>query len=160
MSVADRSIDPRIKESAKEEFLQKGFLDASLQEICKNAGVTTGALYKRFKGKEELFCALVESTVQDLEEVVRQKSALPMTLTDEQLKKAWDMDRLPMPSGMACAKSSSILSTSSTNSFFKFPVPFSCTTPRGSFSILPCKLTRRLYSVLNAAMCERDSPPR
>ena len=93
MSVADRSIDPRIKESAKEEFLQKGFLDASLQEICKNAGVTTGALYKRFKGKEELFCALVESTVQDLEEVVRQKSALPTTLTDEQLKKAWDMDR-------------------------------------------------------------------
>ena len=53
MSVADRSIDPRIMESAKEEFLQKGFLDASLQEICKNAGVTTGALYKRFKGKEE-----------------------------------------------------------------------------------------------------------
>ena len=77
MSVADRSIDPRIIESAKEEFLQKGFLDASLQEICKNAGVTTGALYKRFKGKEELFCALVESTVQDLEEVVRQKSVLP-----------------------------------------------------------------------------------
>ena len=90
MSVADRSIDPRIIESAKEEFLQKGFLDASLQEICKNAGVTTGALYKRFKGKEELFCALVESTVQDLEEVVRQKSVLPATLTDEQLKKAWD----------------------------------------------------------------------
>ena len=52
MSVADRSIDPRIMESAKGEFLQKGFLDASLQEICKNAGVTTGALYKRFKGKE------------------------------------------------------------------------------------------------------------
>ena len=35
----------------------------------------------------------MESTVQDLEEVVRQKSALPSTLTDEQLKKAWDMDR-------------------------------------------------------------------
>lgn len=61
--------------------------------MSKNAGVTTGALYKRFKGKEELFCALVESTVQDLEEVVRQKSVLPATLTDEQLKKAWDMDR-------------------------------------------------------------------
>ena len=70
MSVADRSIDPRIMESAKEEFLQKGFLDASLQVICKNAGVTTGALYKRFKGKEELFCALVESTVQDLERLL------------------------------------------------------------------------------------------
>ena len=52
MSVADRSIDPRIIESAKEEFLQKGFLDASLQEICKNAGVTTGALYKRSRARK------------------------------------------------------------------------------------------------------------
>lgn len=93
MSVPDRSIDPRIIESAKEEFLRKGFLDASLQEICKNAGVTTGALYKRFTGKEELFCALVEETVADLYEIVRRRSVLPATLTDEQLKKAWDMDR-------------------------------------------------------------------
>ena len=92
MAKADRTIDPRILESAKGEFLQKGFLNASLQEICEKAGVTTGALYKRFKGKEELFCALVESTVRDLEDVVRQKAAQPAALTDEQLKKAWDMD--------------------------------------------------------------------
>ena len=31
--------------------LAKGFADASVQEICKNAGVTTGALYTRYKGK-------------------------------------------------------------------------------------------------------------
>ena len=47
MSKPDRSIDPRILESAKEEFLDKGFLGASLNNICRKAGVTTGALYKR-----------------------------------------------------------------------------------------------------------------
>ena len=54
MAVADRSIDPRILESARTEFLASGFEKASLKTICEGAGVTTGALYKRYKGKEEL----------------------------------------------------------------------------------------------------------
>ena len=33
----------RLLESAKKEFLEKGYLQASLRNICKNAGVTTGA---------------------------------------------------------------------------------------------------------------------
>lgn len=92
MAKADKSIDPRILESAKEEFLQKGFLNASLQEICKNAGVTTGALYKRFSGKEELFCTLVEDTIKDLEQTYEMKAAQLETLSDEELKRAWEMD--------------------------------------------------------------------
>ena len=68
MSVPDRSIDPRLLSAAKEEFLQKGFKDASLAEICKAAGVTTGALYKRYEGKEALFSALVSDTVREMEE--------------------------------------------------------------------------------------------
>ena len=55
MSVADRSIDPRIMESAKEEFLQKGFLDASLQVICKNAGVYDGRAVQAVQGKGRAF---------------------------------------------------------------------------------------------------------
>lgn len=93
MAVADRSIDPRILESAKREFLQKGFLDASLQDICRDAGVTTGALYKRFKGKEELFCAVVQGTADDLVSAMKSRSLPPETLSDEALKKAWDMER-------------------------------------------------------------------
>ena len=33
----------RIQQAAMEEFLDKGFLGASLRQIVKNAGVTTGA---------------------------------------------------------------------------------------------------------------------
>ena len=43
-----------------EEFSDKGFLGASLRQIVKKAGVTTGAFYGYFSSKEALFAALVE----------------------------------------------------------------------------------------------------
>lgn len=49
----------RIHKIASIEFLQNGFKGASLRNIVKNAGVTTGAFYGYYKSKEELFEALV-----------------------------------------------------------------------------------------------------
>ncbi len=46
--------------SGKEEFLANGYEKTSLRTICKRAGLTTGAFYNQFSGKEELFNALVE----------------------------------------------------------------------------------------------------
>ncbi len=50
----------RLLASAKAEFLEKGYMQASLRNICKNVGVTTGALYFFFEDKEDLFASLVE----------------------------------------------------------------------------------------------------
>lgn len=55
----ERTTLERILDSAKKEFLEKGFLNASLRNISKNAGVTTGALYRYYDSKEALFFALV-----------------------------------------------------------------------------------------------------
>ena len=49
-----------IEQAAMHEFLEKGFQGASLRQIVKNAGVTTGAFYGYFSSKEALFNALVE----------------------------------------------------------------------------------------------------
>ena len=49
-----------ILHAASHEFLEKGYKEAALREIAKQAGVTTGALYGYFKNKEELFGALVD----------------------------------------------------------------------------------------------------
>lgn len=93
MSKPDPSIEPRIMESAKKEFLTHGFEKASLKIICEDAGVTTGALYKRFKGKEELFCAVVEDTVNALNNFVEVRSSAKVCdLSDDMLIKAWEMD--------------------------------------------------------------------
>ena len=49
----------RIFSAALQEFLEKGFQSASLRNIVKMAGVTTGAFYGYYKSKEELLEALV-----------------------------------------------------------------------------------------------------
>ena len=49
-----------IQRAALDEFLDKGFLGASLRQIVKNAGVTTGAFYGYFSSKEALFASIVE----------------------------------------------------------------------------------------------------
>lgn len=60
MSERERTTLENILTVACQEFLQKGFQGASLRNIVKRAGVTTGAFYGYFKSKEELFDALVK----------------------------------------------------------------------------------------------------
>ena len=55
----ERNTKERILKAAMEEFLERGFYQASLRKISKDAGVTTGALYRYYDSKEALFSALV-----------------------------------------------------------------------------------------------------
>lgn len=41
-----------ILDAGRAEFLEKGFKSASLRNIVKTAGVTTGAFYGYFSGKD------------------------------------------------------------------------------------------------------------
>lgn len=58
--VKNHLLDSKITTAAFVEFLEKGFSQASLHQISEKAGVTTGALYTRYKNKNDLFCALVK----------------------------------------------------------------------------------------------------
>lgn len=60
----------KLLESAKKEFMEKGYMQSSLRTICKNAGVTTGALYFFFKDKEDLFASLVDKPLNILFEMM------------------------------------------------------------------------------------------
>ncbi|MBQ2464886.1 MAG: TetR/AcrR family transcriptional regulator, partial [Treponema sp.] len=61
--ISDGSTKEKLLEAAKNEFMQNGFLKASLRTICKNAGVTTGALYFFFHDKEDLFDSIVKPVI-------------------------------------------------------------------------------------------------
>ncbi len=50
----------RILLSARKFFLEYGYEKANLRELCKDAGITTGAFYRHFKDKDDLFSALVK----------------------------------------------------------------------------------------------------
>ncbi len=67
---ADRETKEKLLASTKSEFLEKGYMKASLRKICANAEVTIGALYFFFKDKEDLFCSIVEKPLRDLLEMV------------------------------------------------------------------------------------------
>ena len=56
----------RILEVGKREFLEKGFKDASLRAIVKEAGFTKGAFYGYYNSKEALFDALVAPAADEL----------------------------------------------------------------------------------------------
>ncbi len=68
----DKATKERLLESAEKEFLEKGYMKASLRTICKNAGVTTGALYFFFQDKEDLLKELVEEPLCGLTALIRQ----------------------------------------------------------------------------------------
>ena len=59
MGEAEPSTLRLIHSAAMQEFLEKDFKSASLRNIVKKAGVTTGAFYGYYASKESLFEALV-----------------------------------------------------------------------------------------------------
>ncbi len=93
MSVRDTSIDPKLLQSARAEFMKHGFIKADLKTICEKAGITTGAVYKRYKGKEELFCAVVKDTADTLDEFVSVRTQQEFSdMTDEEVRNTWIMN--------------------------------------------------------------------
>ena len=61
MANRDHSLDDGIVQAAYSEFLTHGFQKASLHKIAQKAGVTTGAIYTRYKNKDALFVSLLQS---------------------------------------------------------------------------------------------------
>ena len=92
MAKPDESIDPRILESARKEFLSKPFDQVSLREICAQANVTTGAFYKRYKNKEELFDAVVAPTLALVAKYSDQRESISYDrLSAKELQLIWEL---------------------------------------------------------------------
>jgi AcrR family transcriptional regulator len=53
----------RLIDAAEAVFARSGYHGASVEEIAREAGATTGALYSNFAGKEDLFLALFEERI-------------------------------------------------------------------------------------------------
>ena len=58
----------QILEAAKRCFARQGYHETKVDDIVREAGLSKGALYWYFKGKEELLSALCDSFVRELQE--------------------------------------------------------------------------------------------
>lgn len=73
----------KLVEAAKEEFLENGYEKASLRNICKKAGVTTGALYFFYKNKEDLFVSIVGDKAERLLYYVKRQTEAEVSGSDK-----------------------------------------------------------------------------
>lgn len=62
-------VTENLLKSATEEFLEKGFMKASLRNISAKSGVSTNSIYTRFKDKEGLFSVIVKETADGLMDI-------------------------------------------------------------------------------------------
>ena len=56
--------------SAKEEFLEKGYKNASMRNIAKKANMTVGNLYRYFPSKEDINRMIVGDTLKEINNIV------------------------------------------------------------------------------------------
>lgn len=57
--------------AAARVFARRGFHGASVEAISEDAGLSTGAIYSNFKGKEDLFLSLYEERIERRREELR-----------------------------------------------------------------------------------------
>ena len=83
-----KQTEQKLIKSGKEEFLKKGYAKANLRDICKNAGVTTGAFYFSFENKEALLSAILAPVITDYEKMcstfARREEEDPNTADDNE----------------------------------------------------------------------------
>ena len=72
----------RIQAAMKAEFLEKGFMEASIRSIGSRAGLTSAALYRHYSSKEAMFSALVDPLIEEIQERMQQHKDLKYQLLD------------------------------------------------------------------------------
>lgn len=69
MSTKAEDTEKNILNTARKHFLKDGFSGASLRNIVKDAGLTTGAFYKYYPTKEALFDALTDQYIEHIYQI-------------------------------------------------------------------------------------------
>jgi AcrR family transcriptional regulator len=79
----------RIIESAIKLFSTRGFNAASVDDICKDAGISKGAFYHHFESKQALFLALLDGWLQTIDNAIEASKDLTVPETFMQMTAAF-----------------------------------------------------------------------
>jgi TetR/AcrR family transcriptional regulator len=83
MGVEEAQTQKLIKEKAKTLFFQKGFLDATTQEIADEAGVNRALIHYYFRSREQMLDTLLNETLQEKKDRVRNILSSDLTFREK-----------------------------------------------------------------------------
>ena len=92
----------KIMESAIKLFSTNGYNKASVDNICAEAGISKGAFYHHFKSKQDLFLALLDGWLQNIDTAIEASRELTAPETFTRMSEAFPYlfetagDGLPM----------------------------------------------------------------
>ena len=69
MQTQKNNIRYTVLKTARREFLQKGFKDASMRTIAKQSGVTLSNIYNYFKSKDDIFNTVLKPLLKAFEQL-------------------------------------------------------------------------------------------
>ena len=76
----------KVNRAIKEEFLEKGFDDASIRSIGARAGMTSAGLYRHYIDKEAMFNAMVEPLVESIKTWTEKHTSMKYDLLDNNVQ--------------------------------------------------------------------------
>ncbi|MCR5013047.1 MAG: TetR/AcrR family transcriptional regulator [Lachnospiraceae bacterium] len=80
----DKSLShEKVKKAIKEEFLEKGYEDASIRSIGARAGMTSAGLYRHFADKEAMFNAMVEPLIESIKDWTEKHTSRKYSLIED-----------------------------------------------------------------------------
>ncbi len=77
----------KVKKAIKEEFLEKGFEDASIRSIGARAGMTSAGLYRHYADKEAMFNSMVEPLIESIKDWTERHTDRKYSLVDDGVTK-------------------------------------------------------------------------
>ena len=78
--------------AAIDEFFEYGLSKSSLRRICSNAGVTTGALYFFFEGKDDLFKTVISKVTDPFSQLINEHYQYEQTESNQYIDNGADAD--------------------------------------------------------------------
>lgn len=83
----DKSLShEKVKRAIREEFLEKGYDDASIRSIGARAGMTSAGLYRHYPDKEAMYCAMVEPLISSIKTWTNRHTAMKFNMVDDGAK--------------------------------------------------------------------------
>ncbi|WP_419706861.1 TetR/AcrR family transcriptional regulator [Promicromonospora sp. NFX87] len=79
--VSQEHLDARrqqILDAARRCFVRSGFHATSMQEVLAEAGLSAGAVYRYFKGKDAIIAAITAQALDDIEAAFERQGAEPL----------------------------------------------------------------------------------